>query len=67
MYTDFARNKIIKEIAPRLIDRQNHFSRVVNLNKNRKGDCAPIGYIEYVWNDLEKYETALEKEKIEKG
>lgn len=49
----------MKEIAPRFKDRNFHFIRVVNLKTNRRGDAAPVGYVEIIYNDLDKYEKAL--------
>lgn len=57
--TKFAREKVVKEIAPRFKDRNFHFIRVVNLKTNRRGDAAPVGYVEIIYNDLDKYEKAL--------
>jgi len=57
----------VKEIAPRFKDRNFHFIRVVNLKTNRRGDAAPVGYVEIIYNDLDKYEKALKLEKIDKG
>ncbi len=62
-----ARKKIVKEIAPRFKDKQGNFTRIVTLADKRMGDGASMGYIEYLGNELEKYEKASKKEKIEKG
>ncbi|KRX00410.1 Ribosomal protein L17 [Pseudocohnilembus persalinus] len=65
--TAYARTKIIKEIAPRYKDKYNNFTRIHNMKQNRKGDNAPLAYIEYIGNDLEKYETTAKEQRIKQG
>lgn len=58
MTTNLAREKIVKEIAPRLKDKTCNFSRVKSLNQSRIGDRTEMGYIEFIGNELEKFEKA---------
>jgi hypothetical protein len=39
-------------------------TRVVAMPEKRRGDKAKMAYIEYIGNEVEKYEAALEKEKV---
>lgn len=34
------------------------------MDTKRKGDNARMGYIEFIGNEIEKYEEAVEKEKV---
>ena len=34
------------------------------MESKRKGDNARMGYIEFIGNEIEKYEEAVEKEKV---
>jgi len=36
----------------------------VSMDTKRKGDNARMGYIEFIGNEIEKYEEAIEKEKV---
>eukprot|EP01017_Pseudomicrothorax_dubius_P016682 TRINITY_DN1889_c0_g1_i8.p1 TRINITY_DN1889_c0_g1~~TRINITY_DN1889_c0_g1_i8.p1 ORF type:complete len:209 (+),score=67.66 TRINITY_DN1889_c0_g1_i8:240-866(+) len=62
--TEFARKKLILEIAPRMKEVKSHRTRIVRLG-TRKGDGAPVSYIELVGNEIEKYEKALAKQERE--
>lgn len=65
--TPLARKKVVMEIAPRFKDKHCNFTRIKNLMENRRGDCAPVAYIECIGNELEQYEKTLQKERYEKG
>lgn len=62
--TNFTRKKLMLEIAGRFKDKPSGFTRIKHIG-NRKGDCAPMSYIEIVGNEIEKYEQALEKQQKE--
>ena len=38
--------------------------RVKNMNERRLGDNSKLAFIEYVGNEIEKYETAVQKERV---
>eukprot|EP00330_Aristerostoma_sp_ATCC50986_P011580 CAMPEP_0114579122 /NCGR_PEP_ID=MMETSP0125-20121206/3561_1 /TAXON_ID=485358 ORGANISM="Aristerostoma sp., Strain ATCC 50986" /NCGR_SAMPLE_ID=MMETSP0125 /ASSEMBLY_ACC=CAM_ASM_000245 /LENGTH=127 /DNA_ID=CAMNT_0001769675 /DNA_START=82 /DNA_END=465 /DNA_ORIENTATION=+ len=64
--TEFAKKKLVMEIAPRFKDKPSNFTRIVHLGK-RRGDNAPMAYIEYIGNEIDKYEQAMKRQDIENG
>jgi len=64
--TSFASKKLFLELAPRFKDRKSNFTRIVPMG-NRKGDNAKMAYIEYLDNEIEKYEKTIERQNKENG
>ena len=58
MTTELARNKAVLEIAPRYKDAHFGYTRIKVLTTKRLGDNSKMAYIEYMGNELEKYEKS---------
>lgn len=62
--TKLAVKKLVEQILPRMQGSNSPMVRVKNMPGTREGDNARLAFIEYAGNETEKYEKAVEKERV---